>query len=94
MPQSVHCQKLKTGVYYKEQRKGDTTMKQVTKDMNIREMVMMDEGIAEILMGAGMHCLGCMMSHFENLEQACAVHGIDADALVDQINEYLEAQGK
>ena len=69
-------------------------MKQVTKDMNIREMVMMDEGIAEILMGAGMHCLGCMMSHFENLEQACAVHGIDADALVAQINEYLEGQGE
>ena len=74
-------------------KKEITTMKQVTKDMNIREMVLMDEGIAEILMGAGMHCLGCMMSHFENLEQACAVHGIDADALVDQINEYLEAQG-
>ena len=69
-------------------------MKQVSKGMNIREMVMMDEGIAELLMGAGMHCLGCMMSHFENLEQACAVHGIDADALVDQINEYLEAQGE
>ena len=68
-------------------------MKEVTKDMNIREMVMMDEGIAQILMGAGMHCLGCMMSHFENLEQACAVHGIDADALVAEINEYLEAQG-
>ena len=69
-------------------------MKQVTKDMNIREMVMMDEGIAEILMNAGMHCLGCMMSHFENLEQACAVHGIDADALVAEINEYLEARGE
>ena len=69
-------------------------MKQVTKEMNIREMVLMDEGIAEILMGAGMHCLGCMMSHFEDLEQACAVHGIDADALVDQINEYLEGQGE
>ena len=69
-------------------------MKEVTKDMNIREMVMMDEGIADILMGAGMHCLGCMMSHFENLEQACAVHGIDADALVSEINEYLEARGE
>ena len=69
-------------------------MKEVTKDMNIREMVMMDEGIAQILMGAGMHCLGCMMSHFENLEQACAVHGIDADALVTEINEYLEGQGE
>ena len=69
-------------------------MKEVTKDMNIREMVMMDEGIAEIRMNAGMHCLGCMMSHFENLEQACAVHGIDADALVNEINEYLEAKGE
>ena len=69
-------------------------MKPVTKDMIIREMVMMDEAIAEILMRACMHCLGCMMSHFENLEQACAVHGLDADALVDQINEYLEAQGE
>ena len=69
-------------------------MKEVTKDMNIREMVMMDEGIAEILMNAGMHCLGCMMSHFENLEQACAVHGIDADALFNEINEYLEAKGE
>ena len=69
-------------------------MKEVTKDMNIREMVMMDEGIAEILMNAGMHCLGCMMSHFENLEQACADHGIDADALVNEINEYLEAKGE
>ena len=69
-------------------------MKQVTKDMNIREMVLMDEGIAQILMSAGMHCLGCMMSHFENLEQACAVHGIDTDALVDEINEYLETQGE
>ena len=69
-------------------------MKEVTKGMNIREMVMMDEGIAEILMNAGMHCLGCMMSHFENLEQACAVHGIDADALVNEINEYLEAKGE
>ena len=69
-------------------------MKQVTKDMNIREMVLMDEGIAEILMNAGMHCLGCMMSHFENLEQACAVHGIDADALVNEINEYLDAKGE
>ena len=69
-------------------------MKEVTKDMNIREMVMMDEGIAEILMNAGMHCLGCMMSHCENLEQACAVHGIDADALVNEINEYLDAKGE
>lgn len=62
----------------------------ITKDMNIRKIIEIDMGLADILMDAGMHCLGCMMSHFENLEQACAVHGIDADALVDALNEYLE----
>lgn len=62
----------------------------ITKDMNIRKIVEMDDGLADILMDAGMHCLGCAMSHFENLEQACAVHGIDVDALVDALNEYME----
>ena len=65
---------------------------EITKDMNIREIVSMDEGIAELLMGAGMHCLGCAMSHFENLEEACAAHGIDADAVVEAINEYLASK--
>lgn len=62
----------------------------ITKDMNIRKIIEIDDGLADILMDAGMHCLGCAMSHFENLEQACEVHGIDADALVDALNEYLE----
>ena len=48
------------------------------------------EAIADLLMEAGMHCLGCIMAHGESLEQACAVHGIDCDALVDTINQFLE----
>ena len=66
----------------------------ITKDMNIMDIIRVDEDLAGILIASGMHCLGCAMSHFENLEEACAVHGIDADALVDQINEYLEAKGE
>ena len=42
-------------------------------------------------MQSGMHCLGCVAAHTENLEQACEVHGIDADTLVKQINDYLAA---
>ena len=41
-------------------------------------------------MESGMHCLGCVMASGEDLEQACGVHGIDCDALVEKINEYLE----
>lgn len=65
-------------------------MSAITKDMNIREIIAIDEGLADILIDAGMHCLGCAMSHFENLEEACAVHGIDADELTAALNEYLE----
>ncbi len=64
----------------------------VTKDMTIEQILQVDIGIAEILTGAGMHCLGCVMAHGENLEQACAVHGIDSDALVEAINSYLAAK--
>ena len=62
----------------------------ITKDMTIQSILGVDEGLADILMASGMHCLGCIMAHSENLEQACAVHGIDADALVDALNAYLE----
>ena len=37
----------------------------------------------------GMHCMGCALASGETLEQACAVHGIDADALTKQLNDYL-----
>ena len=62
----------------------------ITKDMNIQDILKVDEDLAGILIASGMHCLGCAMSHFENLEQACAVHGIDADELCNALNDYLE----
>ncbi len=64
----------------------------ITKDMTIANILRVDEGIADILMQSGMHCLGCAMAHGEDLAQACAVHGIDSDALTQEINEYLSTQ--
>ena len=64
-------------------------MAQITKDMTMGEMLMVDEGIAYILMQCGMHCIGCPSSIGETLEQACYVHGLDCDAVTDYINEYL-----
>jgi hybrid cluster-associated redox disulfide protein len=65
---------------------------EITKDMTIQSVIEVDEGIADILMSAGMHCLGCAMAHGESMEEACAVHGIDADALIAAVNEYLETK--
>ena len=67
-------------------------MEKVTKDMIIGQMLAEDMTIAPILMASGMHCIGCPSSQGESLEQAAMVHGMDADELVDKINEYLAAK--
>lgn len=66
--------------------------KKVDKTMSIIEILQLDEGCAPIFMDAGMGCLGCAAANFENLEQACSVHGIDPDVLADKLNEYLDSQ--
>lgn len=65
-------------------------MTQVTKDMIIGQILQLNPGVAPILMEAGMHCLGCPSSQMESLEDACAVHGIDVDALIQKLNDYLK----
>ena len=61
----------------------------IDKTMLIGELVHMDELIPQMLMAAGMHCLGCPSSQGESLEEACMVHGIDCDDLVSKMNEIL-----
>ena len=64
-------------------------MAQVTKQMLIGELLQLDPNIAGVLMRAGMHCIGCPSSQMESLEEAALVHGMDADVLVEQINDFL-----
>ncbi len=61
----------------------------VTKQTLIGEMLQMDIGIANVLMMAGMHCVGCPASQMESLEEACYVHGMNPDMVLEQINKYL-----
>lgn len=61
----------------------------ITKDTVIGDLIMVDEGIAPVLMNAGLHCLGCAMASGETIEEACYVHGIDCDTLMDEVNAYL-----
>lgn len=67
-------------------------MAQVTKQTMIGELLNINENVAPILLGIGMHCLGCPSSQMESIEDAAAVHDVDADALVDTINEFLATQ--
>jgi len=66
-----------------------TTAATVTKDMLIGDILRIDMDLAPILMEAGMHCIGCPSSQMESLEDACDVHGVDADEVAERINGYL-----
>lgn len=65
-------------------------MQKVNKDMLISEVLQVNSAFAPILMASGMHCLGCPSSQMESLEDACSVHDINANELVNKLNEYLE----
>ena len=64
-------------------------MAQVTKATMIGELLQIDQNIAPSLLNIGMHCLGCPSSQMETIEEAAMVHGIDPEALVKEINDFL-----
>lgn len=70
--------------------KGMIRMAQVTKETIIGDILEIDETTAPIFLSIGMHCLGCPASRGETIEQACMVHGVDADELVSKINEHIK----
>lgn len=59
---------------------------EITKNTKIGELLENAPEKAEILIQAGMHCLGCPASQAETLEEACDVHGIDVNELVEKLN--------
>ena len=66
----------------------------VTKASIIGDVLDFDVDTAKFFFEIGMHCLGCPSSRGESVEDACAVHGTDADALVAQINKFLAEKNK
>ena len=65
---------------------------EITKATTMGEMLQYDMGIAYVLMEAGMHCVGCPSSIGESLEEACMVHGLNADEVMASVQEYLNAK--
>ena len=64
----------------------------VTRKTIIGDVLDFDPETAQFFFAIGMHCLGCPASRGESIEDACAVHGTDADALIEQINTFLASK--
>ncbi len=64
----------------------------VTKESIIGEVLDHDIETARFFVEIGMYCLGCPSARGESIADACAVHGTDADQLVEKINNYLASK--
>ena len=67
---------------------------QVTRQTIIGDILDLDGDTAPYFLEIGMHCLGCPASRGESIEEACAVHGVDCDALIQKLNAHLASTAK
>ena len=60
---------------------------EINKDTTIGEILEKAPDKAELLLEVGMHCLGCPASQMETLEEACAVHGIEVNEVIEKLKK-------
>ena len=92
----IFCRPLQTaaelGILYlfdKKCKEVHPNMAQITKDTIIGDILDMAPQTAPVFLSIGMHCLGCPSSRGETVEEACMVHGVDVDALLDKLNSTI-----
>ena len=64
-------------------------MTEITKETIIGDILDVCPDTAPFFLEMGMHCLGWPASRGESVVEACMVHGVNADELVDKINAFI-----
>ncbi len=64
-------------------------MATITRETIIGDILDIAPQTAPLFMAIGMHCLGCPASRGETVEEACMVHGIDPDELLEELNKQI-----
>ena len=64
----------------------------ITKDMTIEKVVTEYPETMMVFMKHGLHCVGCHVSAFESVEDGALAHGINVDALVDDLNKVISSR--
>lgn len=62
----------------------------VTKDTIIGDIMDYDVSTSEYFMEMGMHCLHCPSARGETLGQACEVHGVDVNEMIEKLNAHIQ----
>ncbi len=65
----------------------------ITKDMTIQSVVEKNPETIRVFLEHGLHCIGCSVARFENIEQGAIAHGINVDALIQDLNAKIGEDG-
>ena len=64
----------------------------ITKEMPIGDVVKNHPETVPVFMSHGLHCIGCAVAAFESIAEGAAAHGIDVDALINDLNKAATAE--
>ncbi len=65
-------------------------IKKITKGMSLAEVIQKHPETFDVFSNHGLHCVGCAVAQFENIEQGAIAHGIDVDKLIDDLNKAVK----
>ena len=63
---------------------------EINKDMTIGELVRDFPEVIPVLFSYHLGCIGCPSAQAETLEEACIVHGIDLQSMLEDLRVAVE----
>lgn len=72
-----------------------TILLNVDRKTNIAELVSKYPEAAEVMLGYGLHCVGCFASQFDNIEEGAKIHDMDEkeiDEMIEEINMLIRGE--
>ena len=66
----------------------------ITAEMKIGDVVQQYPQSVKVFLSHGLMCVGCAVARFENIRQGATAHGIDVDALIQDLNDIIPQNGE
>ena len=66
----------------------------ITAEMKIGDVVQQYPESVKVFLSHGLMCVGCAVARFENIAQGATAHGIDVDALIQDLNKVVPQNGE
>ncbi|MBI4572755.1 MAG: DUF1858 domain-containing protein [candidate division NC10 bacterium] len=62
---------------------------QITREMTIQEVVQQFPETIQVFSRYGVGCVGCSAAQYDNVGQGAAIHGLDTDQLLHELNACI-----